>query len=54
MPVFILLIFLGGVLLWLLLSFAFVPLGRIAKRIWKDAKDAMNDYEHETTDERKD
>lgn len=52
MPAFILLVFLGGILAWLLLSFAFVPLGKIAKRLWNDAKDAMNDYE--TTDERKD
>ena len=52
MPTFIFLIFLGGILLWLLLSFAFIPLGKIAKRIWQDAKDAMND--NETTDERKD
>lgn len=49
MPAFIFLIFLGGILLWLLLSFAFVPLGKLAKRLWKDAKDAMNDYEQETT-----
>lgn len=54
MPVFIILLFLGCILLWLLLSFVFVPLGRFTKRIWKDAKDAMNDYEQETTDERKD
>ena len=51
MPAFIFLIFLGGVLLWLLLSFTFVPLGKISKRMWKDAKDAMNDYENEETNE---
>ena len=54
MPAFIILVFLGGILVWLLLSFAFVPLGKVAKRIWNDAKDAMNDYEHEETNERKD
>lgn len=54
MPAFILLVFLGGILLWLLLSFTFVPLGKIARGLWKDAKNAMNDYENETTDERKD
>ena len=54
MPVFIFLVFLGGLLLWLLLSFAFMPLGRLANRLWKDAKDAMNDYEKETVDERED
>lgn len=52
MPVFIFLIFIGAILLWLLCSFLFIPIGRLSKRIWKDAKDAMND--NETTDERKD
>lgn len=51
MPAFIFLLFLGGFLLWLLLSSTFVPLGKISKRIWKDAKDAMNDYKNEKTDE---
>lgn len=54
MPVFIFLIFLGGVLLWLLLSFIFVPLGKVAKRVWNDAKYAMNDYKNETENERED
>lgn len=45
MPVFIFLVFLGCALLWLLLSFMFMPLGKFAKRLWKDVKDAMNDYE---------
>ena len=51
MPVFVFLVFLGGILLWLLLSFAFVPLGKLAKRLWTDAKEAMNDYEKETVNE---
>lgn len=55
MPAFIFLIFLGGILLWLLMSFAFVPIGRFAKQLWNDAKNAMNDYENdyenETTNE---
>ena len=50
MPVFIFLLFLGSILLWLLASFAFVPLGKLANRLLDDAKDAMNDYEK--TDER--
>ena len=54
MPVFIFLLFLCGILLWLLLSFAFIPLGKLAKRLWKDAKDAMNDNEQEQMNERKD
>lgn len=53
MPVFIFLVFLAGILLWLLLSFLFVPTGKFAKRLWKDAKDAMNDYEKEEMNERK-
>ena len=54
MPRFIFLLFLFGLLLWLLMSFLFMPLGKLAKRLWQDAKDAMNDYEQETIDERKD
>ena len=50
MPVFIFLVFLCGILLWLLLSFMFMPLGKFAKRLWNDAKEAMNDYEEKTTD----
>ena len=53
MPVFIFLVFFSGILLWLLLSFAFIPLGKLGNRIWKDAKNAMNDNEQEATDERK-
>lgn len=41
MPIFVLLVFLGAGLLWLLLSFVFIPLGKIVSRLWKDAKDAM-------------
>ena len=51
MPVFIFLVFLGGILLWLLLSFAFKPFGKLANRLWQDAKDAMNDYEQEPNKE---
>lgn len=53
MPVFIFLVFFGGILLWLLLSFAFIPLGKLGNRLWKDAKNAINDNEQETTVERK-
>lgn len=45
MPLFVFLVFLCGILLWLLLSFAFIPLGKLAKRLWGDAKRAMNDNE---------
>lgn len=41
MPVFVLLVFVGAALLWLLLSFGFIPIGKFSKRLWKDASDAM-------------
>lgn len=47
MPVFILLMFLAAGLLWLLLSFAFKPLGKFVSRLWKDAKDAMDEEDKE-------
>ena len=42
MPVFILLLFVSAAVLWVLLSFVFIPLGRFVGRILEDAKDAMN------------
>lgn len=36
-PVFVILVILGAILLWFLLSFIFFPLGKIIYRIWKDA-----------------
>lgn len=41
-PVFVLLVILGAILLWFLLSFVFYPLGRFLYRLWKDAYDEMN------------
>lgn len=43
MPVFIFLIFVLAAVLWVLLSFVFRPLGRFVGRVWKDAKDAMDE-----------
>ena len=43
MPVFIFLVFALAAVLWVLLSFAFRPLGRLVGRVWKDAKDAMDE-----------
>lgn len=43
--VFWLLIIIGLGLVWLSLSFAFGGIGGIAKRLWKDASDAMGDAE---------
>lgn len=46
-PVFVVLVILGTILLWFLLSFAFIPLGKLIYRIWKDAIDEMNKREKE-------
>ncbi len=43
MPVFIFLVFVLAAVLWVLLSFVFRPLGRFVGRVWKDAKDAMDE-----------
>ena len=43
MPVFYILIFLAAALLWFLLSFMFKPLGKLGHRLWKDAKDAIDE-----------
>lgn len=43
MPVFIFLVFVLAAVLWVLLSFAFKPLGRFVGRILKEAKDAMDE-----------
>lgn len=49
MPVFILLLFLGVAVLWLLLSFCFIPIGKFVYRLIKDAKTSMSkdDYKSE-------
>lgn len=41
-PVFIFLIIIALVALWFLLSFLFVPLGKLTHRVYKDAVDEMN------------
>lgn len=41
-PAFFILVALGAVALWFLLSFVFYPLGRLIYRIWKDAVDEIN------------
>ena len=52
MPVFVILVFLAAGLLWLLLSFAFIPFGRFVSRLWKDAKDAMEEEYPEPGEEK--
>lgn len=41
-PAFIILVILGAILLWFLLSFVFIPLGKLVYRVVKDAIDIMN------------
>jgi len=40
-PAFMILVLLGLIALWFLLSFAFVPLGKLIYKIWKDAVDEI-------------
>ena len=46
-PAFYILVLLAAFLLWLILSFMYKPLGKFAHRLWKDAKDAMNEEDKE-------
>ena len=52
-PVFYLLIIIAAIVIWLLLSFVFYPLGKMCYRIWKDAIDEINrkDENKETKNE---
>lgn len=43
MPIFIILLFLGAGLLWLLCSFCFIPLGKLAYRLLNDARVAITE-----------
>lgn len=43
MPIFWLLVVIGLCLLWLVLSFCFKPIGRLANRLWGDARKAMSE-----------
>ncbi len=42
-PLLIILILLGGALIWLICSFLYRPIGRIAKKLFDDAVEAMQD-----------
>lgn len=42
-PAFIILVLIGAFLLWLLLSFLYVPIGRLVNRLLKDSNKAMHD-----------
>lgn len=50
-PAFILLVLLGAVAVWFLLSFAIRPIGMFIYRIWKDAVDSINKEEREEKEE---
>ena len=50
-PVFILLVLIGGFLLWILLSALYKPIGKVSEKLADDAKKAMfeeNEKEKET------
>lgn len=52
-PAFIILVVLGTTLLWFLLSFVFIPLGKLVYRVVKDAIDVMNKEDNEKEKETK-
>ena len=49
MPVFYFLVVLGLALVWLLFSCLYRPLGRLAHRLWKDARDNMDEKPEATS-----
>ena len=52
-PAFIILVISGAILLWFLLSFVFLPLGKLVHRVVKDAIDIMNKDENKEEKETK-
>lgn len=53
MPVFIILVILAAGLLCLLLSSLYKPIGYVAKRVWKEAKDSVEEEdEHKKENEK--
>ena len=47
MPVFWILVLLTAILLWFILSFMYKDIGASAYRLWKNAKDAIEEDEYE-------
>lgn len=45
MPILTLLIFIGLIILWFLLTGAFKPVGKLFYKIFKDTKDTLNEEE---------
>lgn len=41
-PALLILIIIGAIILWFLLSFVFYPLGKLVYKVYKDAIDEMN------------
>ena len=52
-PALIIIILLVVIVLWFLLSFAFIPIGKIISKIVKDAFDIMNKEDTEESEEEK-
>lgn len=50
-PVFWLLVILGSVLLWFLLTFVFIPLGKIINKKWNNTMKILNEEETEEKEE---
>lgn len=50
-PVFWILVLLGGIFLWFLLTFLFVPIGRMAIRKWKKTMKILSDEDGEEEEE---
>lgn len=49
-PALVILILIGVVALWFLLSFIFYPLGKMVYRIYKDAMDEINRKDEDKKD----
>lgn len=50
MPAFYILVILGLIVFWFLASFLFKPFGKLGYRIWKDAKDAIEEEDIEKSE----
>ncbi len=50
-PVLVILVLTGAVLLWFMMSFAFIPIGKIIYRIWKNAVDKIDTKEKNDKEE---
>lgn len=53
MPIFWFLVVIGLFLVWLIASFCFKPLGKLANRLWGDAQRAMSEIDENNNDKEK-